>query len=141
VLTITLGNTNVSVLTLTSALTDTLPAGMTVATTPAIGGTCPGVTTAASGATTVVYASGSSVPSGGCTITVNVKANVVNLYTNTIAAGALTTTGGTNTTAASATLAVTVLMTGVPTLSEWGLILLSSLMAVFGWMQIRRRTL
>lgn len=140
VLTITLGNTNVSVLTLTSALTDTLPVGMTVATAPAIGGTCPGVTTAASGATTVVYANGSSVPSGGCTITVNVAASVIGTYTNTIAAGALTTSGGTNATAASATLAVAVPMTSVPTLSEWGVILLSSLMAVFGWMQIRRRT-
>ena len=140
VLTIRLGHTNVSALTLTSALTDTLPAGLTVAATPGIGGTCPGVTTAAAGGTTVVYANGSSVPAGGCTVTVNVTASVPKLYTNTIAAGALTTTGGANATAASATLAVAVAVTGVPTLSEWGLIVLSSLMAVFGWMQIRRRT-
>lgn len=43
---------------------------------------------------------------GSCVITVNVTASVAGLYTNTIPVGALTTSGGSNTVAANATLAV-----------------------------------
>ncbi len=138
VLTINLGNANGVALTLTSALTDTLPAGMTVAATPAIGGTCPGTTTAASGSGTVVYANGSSIPAGGCTITVNVTASAAGSYVNTIAAGALGTTGGSNPTPAAASLTVAILK-GIPTLSQWGVIILSSLVALLGLTRTRRR--
>jgi uncharacterized repeat protein (TIGR01451 family) len=43
---------------------------------------------------------------GSCTITVNVTASVAGVYTNAIGVGALSTSGGTNTVAASAVLSV-----------------------------------
>jgi hypothetical protein len=138
VLTISLGNSNASALTLTSALTDTLPAGMTVAATPGIGGTCPGTVTATTGAGAVVYGNGGVVPVFGCTISVNVTATALGLLTNTIPVGALVTTGGSNPTAATASLAVAVPITGIPTLSDWGLITLAGLMALFGMGQVAR---
>ncbi len=139
-LTITLGNRNGSALTLNAILTDTLPANLLVAPTPAVGGTCPGSKTAVAGGNSVNYASGASIPVGDCTITVAVTSNVLNSYVNTIPVGALQTTGGNNPTPATATLAVTfAAVTGVPTLSEWGLIMLSSLVLLLGLARSRRQ--
>lgn len=136
VLTINLGNSNGIALTLTSDLTDTLPAGVTLAAAPGVGGTCPGAITAASGGSTVVYGNGSSVPAGGCTITVNVTATAPGSYMNTIAVGALTTTGGDNPISASATLVVSA--TSIPTLSEWAMLLLVGLLALAGSARLQR---
>lgn len=105
-LTITLGNTNASALTLSSALVDALPGGMTVAATPNVVKTCPGTVTAAAGSTTVTYANGGSIPAGGCTISLSVTASTAGLYTNIIAAGQLTTNGGPNPDPAYADLGV-----------------------------------
>ena len=107
-LTITIGNANASAITLSSALTDTLPTtpgNMVVATPNNLGGTCTGVT-ATAGSGTVTMASGTSIPSGGCTITLNVTATTTGSYTNTIPIGALATSTGSNATAATASLAV-----------------------------------
>jgi IPTL-CTERM motif len=141
VLTINLGNTNASALTLTSALTDTLPVSMRVAAAPGIGGTCPGAVTAASGTNTVTYANGSSIPAGGCTITVNVTGILPGPLTNIIPIGALITNGGPNAIAATALLTVTVEATGIPSLSEFGLMALAGLIALFGigGLNLRRR--
>ncbi|QEA12621.1 beta strand repeat-containing protein [Comamonas flocculans] len=107
-LTITLGNPNATALTLAGDMTDTLPTGVLVAPTPGIGGTCPGAVTAAAGTGTVVYATGASIPSAGCTIEVNVTAAVAGSYTNTIPAGGLVTNeAGSNPTPAVAGLVVT----------------------------------
>ena len=105
-LTITLGNTNASGLTLSAALVDALPGNVVVAATPNVVKTCPGAVTAAAGATTVTYASGASIPAGGCTITVDVTSAVEGLHTNLIAAGQLQTNGGVNADPAYADLAV-----------------------------------
>ncbi len=105
-LTITLGNANAIPLTLSAAMIDNLPSGLTVAAAPAIGGTCPGLpgsVTALANSTQVRYNNGSSIPAGGCTITVAVTSALAGSYTNTIGAGALTTTqAGTNQDPASA---------------------------------------
>jgi hypothetical protein len=106
-LTISLGNTNASAATLSAILTDTLPAGMTVASTPNIGDTCGGTVTAGAGSGTVTYASGATIPSGGCTITVDVTSSTPGDAVNTIAAGALQTDYGNNAAPASDTLTVT----------------------------------
>jgi len=106
-LTITLGNGNAAAQTLEQALDDTLPAGVVVAPTPAIGGTCStGSVTADAGTALVRYANGASIPPGGCTISVNVTAAVAGTYPNRILAGALRTDAGSNPTPAEAPLVV-----------------------------------
>lgn len=105
-LTITLGNANAAAQTLSQALDDKLPAGVSVAATPDIGGTCLGAITAAAGTGLVQYASGASIPAGGCTIAVNVTASAAGTYPNQILAGALLTNAGSNPAAATADLTV-----------------------------------
>lgn len=94
---ITLGNGNPSAQTLQQALVDNLPVGVSVAPTPAVGGTCSTASvTAAAGGSQVIYANGASIPPGGCTIEVNVTAAIAGTYTNQFLAGALLTNAGGN---------------------------------------------
>ncbi len=120
-LTITLGNTNTLDATLSAPLVDTLPTAgnsdVVVAAAPNIGGTCNSANvSAAAGAATITYASGAIVPTGGCTITVDVTSSIIGTYTNTISAGALQTDLGNNSTAATDSL--TVNSTSPPTVSK-----------------------
>jgi LPXTG-site transpeptidase (sortase) family protein len=96
-------------------LTDTLPAGMTVSTTPAVTTTCPGGTarvTATPGNNQIVFANLGTDPllaaGGSCSISVNVLAGP-GKYDNDIPTGAITTAQGrTNELdAATATLSLT----------------------------------
>ncbi|WP_460596085.1 DUF7933 domain-containing protein [Geomonas sp. Red276] len=103
-MTLTIGNTNGVPITLTSAFTDTFPAGMTIATAGNTG-TCTGVT-AGAGAGSLTMANGTSIPVGGCTIVVSVTSSTAGTAVDTIAAGALQTSMGNNQTAVSASLAV-----------------------------------
>ena len=111
-LTITLTNTNVdgAAATLTAALNDTLPAGLTIANPSGLGGTCTvGALTAAAGGRSVSYAAGATIPEGSCTIQVNVTGTSTShntYYTDTIGAGALQTTLGNNAAATNGTLTV-----------------------------------
>lgn len=87
-----------------AALTDTLPTApgnVVVAATPNVQKTCPG---------TVTYASGASIPAGGCTIGVDVTAATPGVHpNNTIPAGALQTRVGNDPSAANASLSVSTL--------------------------------
>jgi outer membrane lipase/esterase len=106
-LTITLGNGNAVAAALTATMTDTLPAGMTVANPAGLAGSCAG--TASPGGRSVSYAVGSVIPPGGCTIQVNVTATSTTrntYYTDSIPAGALQTSLGNNAAAASGSLTV-----------------------------------
>jgi hypothetical protein len=106
-LTITLRNNNAAPATLTSALTDTLPSGLVVATPANASTTCGGTVTAAPGANSVVLDAGSTLPAGSsCTVSVSVKSEIPGLYTNTIAVDALQTSNGNNVASASASLVV-----------------------------------
>lgn len=109
-LTITLGNVNAGPATLTAALNDTLPTGMTVANPAGLGGTCTaGALTGAPGGKSVSYAAGSFIPPGGCTIQVNVTGTSTTrntYYTDSIPAGALQTDLGNSPASASGTLTV-----------------------------------
>ena len=105
-LTISLSNNDSSTATLTANLVDNLPAGVTVANPANIGGTCPGTTNAPVGGSTITYTNGSTIPSGGCTINVDVTSNTTGTVSNTITAGALQTNLGNNPAAASDDLAV-----------------------------------
>ena len=113
--TITIGNTNAVAITTTAVFTDTLPAApgaMTVNITGSTG-TCANVT-ATAGSGSISMASGTSIPAGGCTIIVNITATTTGAYTNTIAAGDLVTSAGTNLNPASASVTVT----PVPTITK-----------------------
>ena len=106
VLTITLGNTNATAATLSAALIDTLPTAgngdVVIAASPNIGGTCNSAdVTAAAGGSTITYAAGASIPSGGCSITVDISSTSTGTHTNTISVGALQTDMGNNTVAAN----------------------------------------
>src|SRR5271166_3082257 len=111
-LTIVLGNAGPvgSAATLTQTLTDTWPAGLTIANPAGVGGTCPaGDVGATPRGGSVTYAADSPLPPGGCTITVNVtgtSATRSTYYTDSIPAGALVTTLGSNPAPASGTLTV-----------------------------------
>ncbi|MGD9831884.1 MAG: SdrD B-like domain-containing protein [Piscinibacter sp.] len=111
---ISLGNPNASAITLTSALVDNLPVAPSQmrlsASTPLVTAqtTCTlGSITAAANATSVTYASGASIPAGGCVIAVNVTGTVEGTYNNVIAAGGLQTNGGPSPQPATANLSIT----------------------------------
>ena len=104
-LTLTLGNSNASAITLSTALTDNLPSGMTVASPANSSGSCAGVT-ATPGASKITLAAGASIPPGGCTVVADVVASTGGSLTNTLAAGALVTSAGSNASAASASFSV-----------------------------------
>jgi uncharacterized repeat protein (TIGR01451 family) len=104
-LTILLGNASGAAITLTSPLVDTLPTNVLVAPIPNIGGTCTTANVVAN-ASTITYNNGSTIPNGGCTITVQVTSATNSVYVNTIPAGALQTNIGNNPNPATATLTV-----------------------------------
>lgn len=154
-LVITLSNPNTTVATLTAALVDTLPGGTIVASTPGASTTCTGsgAVVAVAGSGTVSLPATRTIPAGvgttpgSCTVTVNVTAPGCGNFVNTIAAGALQTSNGNNTGAAVATLAVTCAVVPppvappaqIPTLSEWGMILLALLLAAMAFSAMRAR--
>ncbi len=106
-LTIALGNGNAGAITLNSALVDALPGNVFVANPANIGGTCTnGSITAVPGAGSFSYAGGAPIPSGGCTIQVDVTSSTTGVHTNIIAAGQLQTSAGANQDPAFADLAV-----------------------------------
>ena len=110
-LTITIGNPNAAPIYLTADLVDQLPtspAQMRVAAQPNIGGTCPvDEVTAVAADTTIVLNSGTAIPASGCTVSVDVTVPQAGTYTNVIAANALSTTVGSPSQPAAATLTVT----------------------------------
>jgi hypothetical protein len=141
-LTITLGNPDDTVATLTAPLIDTLPSGVVIAATPNVSTTCGGVgaPVAAAGGSTVTLPAGRSIPAfGSCTLTVDVTAAVNGVYVNILPAGALVTNNGSNVAPAVAVLTVGPLgAAGIPTLSEWAMIMLAALLVLFGVAGIRR---
>jgi uncharacterized repeat protein (TIGR01451 family) len=109
VLTVSIINTATGSAQLTGlALTDNLPANVTIAATPNASTTCTGGTvTAVANASSVGLAGGSVAPNTTCTITVSVTGTVSGIYTNTVGAtgNLLTSTqGATNSAPASAVL-------------------------------------
>jgi outer membrane lipase/esterase len=93
--------------TLTNPLIDSLPAGLTVSATGSAGN-CPNAAVANAGSGSVTYPAGAVISTGGCTITVTVKATTASnsYFTDTIPAGALNTNFGASLSGASGTLTV-----------------------------------
>jgi uncharacterized repeat protein (TIGR01451 family) len=104
-LTITLTNPT-SLAMINAAFMDTLPLGLVVAASPAVTNSCGGSITANAGTGVVSLTGGTIGPVNICTVSVNVTAATGGTYINTIAAGALSTSGGANAASASATLTV-----------------------------------
>lgn len=109
-LSIFLGNSNGSAITLSAPLTDTLPTApgnIVVAPAPNVAGTCSlSSVTATAGSGSVTYASGATIPAGGCYINVDVTGVTSGAYNNNIAAGALQTNLGNNQSPANAALTI-----------------------------------
>ena len=85
-----------------ATLTDTYPANMVNATTPGVTNTCGGTVTATAGTNTITLVGGTLPLNSACSIGVNVVSTVAGNYTNTIPAGALTSSLGPNANAGTA---------------------------------------
>jgi serine protease len=107
-LTITLANSNGFALT-QSSFALTLPANLTLATTPAAATTCGGAAASLTSTATSVSLADANIPAdGNCTITIPVQSITPGSYSTSIAAQALVTApAGANSASASATLTVT----------------------------------
>ena len=118
-LTLTLSNPNSTAAKLTSALTDTFPAGTFVAGNATT--TCGGTVSATIGQS-VVSLTGATIPAdGSCTVTTEVTAPSAGSYINSLPAGALKTSIGNSASPAVATLTVTPVVAPVlvpPTLGK-----------------------
>lgn len=147
-LTITLSNTSTDTVDTIASLTDNLlPSGLTTvgAAATTCGGPAP-VTTA----TSVTLGAGGTIPvanlitntPGTCTVTVSVTSATAGAHVNTVLANDLVTNNGNNAAPASATLTVFTPLGAmdVPTLSEWAMILLASLLAIVGFAAMRRQS-
>jgi CSLREA domain-containing protein/uncharacterized repeat protein (TIGR01451 family) len=105
-LTITLANQSASTAT-SNAFTDTYPAGLINATPLTTTNGCAGTLTAAAGGNSVALTNGTIAASSTCTITILITSNAPGSYTNTIPAGAATSSIGANAVAATASVNVT----------------------------------
>jgi serine protease len=107
-LTITFSNTNGFDLT-QAGFTETVPANLSVQTSPAPTTTCSGASGTLTSSARAVTMAGANIPANGsCTMSISVKSATAGSYANAIAANALSTaSGGTNSAGASASLTVT----------------------------------
>ena len=107
-LTITFSNTNAFDLT-QSSFTETVPANLTVQTSPAPTTTCTGASGTLTSSATAVSMAGANIPANGsCSLTITVKSATAGGYVNVIAAKALSTaSAGGNSAGASTDLTVT----------------------------------
>jgi uncharacterized repeat protein (TIGR01451 family) len=95
-LTFTLANPAANPVTLTGiAFTDTLPAGLVVATPNGLSATCGGTLTALAGSSAIDLSGASLAPGASCTVIVNVTGTTVGTKTNAVQATSLE--GGTST--------------------------------------------
>ena len=105
--TITLHNPNDTIATLTAPLVDTLPSGLEVAGSgPNASNTCGGTFKPITGDTEVIMTGGSIPANGSCTVKFDMYAPINGIYVNTLPAGALETSNGSNAAAAAARLIV-----------------------------------
>jgi serine protease len=108
-LTITFNNTNAFALT-QSGFTETVPANLTIQTSPAPTTTCAGANGTLTSSASMVTMAGANIPAkGSCTMTLSVMSATAGTYTNSIAINALSTApAGNSSGTASASLTVTV---------------------------------
>ncbi|MFI5397756.1 MAG: IPTL-CTERM sorting domain-containing protein [Candidatus Binatia bacterium] len=137
---------------MSAPLTDNLPTGLVIANPTNASTTCGGGSTvsATAGGTAVTLPTGRTIPAaigttaGTCTVTVNVTSVTAGSYLNTLAADALQTTeNGSNAAPVVTTLTVTPRLAAAPTptLSGWGLMVLTALLAVVAFAAVRRQAM
>jgi hypothetical protein len=107
-LTITFSNANGFDLT-QAAFTETVPANLSVQTSPAPTTTCSGASGTLTSSASTVTVAGANIPAkGSCSMTMTIESAAAGTYANTIAANALSTaSAGGNSASASASLTVT----------------------------------
>jgi len=136
-LTFTIDNTASSLAVTDLAFTDTLPAGVVVATPSNTSDTCTcGTLTAVAGSGTITYSGGVVAAEASCEIQVDVTSNVSDFHTNTT--NDLTSSAG-NSGPATASLTVGDKPAAIPALSGWGMLVLFMLTIATGFVVIRRR--
>ncbi|WP_175541845.1 hypothetical protein [Polaromonas sp. YR568] len=91
---------------LSAPFTQTLPAGLVVATPLSLSGSCLGAVNAAPGGNTVTVDAGMAIRNGGCSVIVKVRAAQAGNYTTAAPPGSLQTDIGRNTVPGSASLVV-----------------------------------
>jgi len=79
-------NSNQNLTTNGAGFTDTLPAGLVVATPPNIGGTCTGTATAVAGASSVSLSGQGLTPNASCTVSIDVKGTTAGVKNNNVLA-------------------------------------------------------
>jgi hypothetical protein len=67
-----------------------------------------------------------------------VTASVAGNYLNTVPVNALQTSGGNSTVSSTAVIAVIATPNAIPTLSQWGLILVTALLALVGFLTLKK---
>jgi uncharacterized repeat protein (TIGR01451 family) len=83
-LTFNVSNPNASLALTGLAFTDSLPAGLVVASTPSLSNTCGGTATATAGASSVILSAGTRAASGTCSISVNVTGTTSGVKNNSV---------------------------------------------------------
>ena len=95
---------NPNVIAVDASFTDTLAAGLAVASVPGVTNTCGGTVTAVAGSGSISF-SNASLPVGACTITVKVSSAVDNIYNNSVTINSTAAgTGAQSTSSASLTV-------------------------------------
>lgn len=105
-LTITITNPNPAAVMTSVAFTDAYPANLVNASPANASSTCGGTLTAANGGTSIALSGGTIAAGAACTVSVDLVANASGNYTNTIAAGGVTSSGGSNVAPATASVIV-----------------------------------
>ena len=140
-LTFTVTNPNAGASLTGVAFTDTLPAGLVVATPNGLSGSCGGGTITATAGSATVSLAGATLPaSGTCTFSVNVTGTVLGPKVNTTGNITSTESGPGGTATASVTvLAAPSLPAAIPSLSDAALGVLTVLIALVGVLALSRR--
>lgn len=141
-LTITLSNNNVGVATVAAGgFNDNLPSGMVIAPTPNVTTSCGGLPTATAGTSTVSLPAGTTIPGGApgtCALAVDVAAAASGSYLNQLPVLHTNFTDANLPAGVSLIVSALAPATAIPTLSEWAMIMLVTLLAMVGLVAVRR---
>lgn len=132
----TLANPNSDIALTGAGFTDSLPTGVIVSTPNGLAGSCGGGTIAATAGGSSVSLTGATLaPGASCTFSINVTSPTAGNYVNTTGA----VTANESFTGLTATASLDALPLGIPTLSDWGRLLLCMVLISWGFLMLGRR--